>query len=415
MTIINLVLQNHFFVFIWIILFFLLFTNHYVERYAKKCFILLFVLSLLYCIFGNMDYYFRMQDKLMAIRPLVSHLNYLVKPGLLLTVLLISERSAPRTRRLICAVPFSLFALLVVISYPSGLLVYFTEDNIFHHGPWFCLTWIILLLYLVAILISVCRKTRTEAILLVMSMCFIIFNILTELANRTYPGMESSIVSLSILTYYLYFQTKSYTEFRMETEKALTKAKVQTMISQIKPHFIYNSLACIAETCHDGAPEAEEAVLTFSSYLRSCFSSLEEDGLIPFSRELKTIENYLALENLQNDNKIHVVFDIRERNFMVPVLAIETLVENSVKHGLRKKRGGGTVTLRTFRENALIHLTIEDDGLGFEVDSISSDASHLGLKNAEFRLTEQCHARFSVQSAPQQGTRIDIVMDIMKA
>lgn len=348
----------------------------------------------------------------------VAHIKYALKPTLLWLVLMISERDTAKSTKALLSVPLLLAILTIAVSCPFGWICYYTDAETFwHEGPLLPVTWIVLLIYMALILLSAARThhSQSECYFLLLGEGFILLNIINERLFQSIRGMENTVIILAFLVYYLNFCLRSLAEYKLQKEKELNQARVQAMISQIKPHFIYNSLACIAETCHNDAARGEEAVLTFSAYLRSCFQSLTDDGLIPFADELSTIEHYIELEQLQAPGKLAVCYDIRERHFSVPMLAVETLVENAVKHGIRKKHGNGTVSLKTIRDERGIVITIADDGVGFDPQMQLPDETHLGLKNARLRLSSQCGASMQVESRIGQGTEITIIIPEVKA
>ena len=340
-------------------------------------------------------------------------LEYIIKPAMLCGILQISERDSTKRRKILLTIPLLLLTLALIVSFPFHWVFYYTPDtNGWRGGPLLPITWIPLLIYMVWIMVSSIRLHgfREESRLLLIGESFIALNIVNERFFSMLPDVEHTVIIVAILAYYLYHRSYAETEYRVMKEKELSQARMEAMISQIKPHFIYNSLACIAETCHQDALKGEEAILTFSGYLRNCFQSLTDDGLVPFAEELKTIESYMELEIMQAPEKLSVVYDIRERFFRVPMLSIETLVENAVKHGIRKKHGHGTVTLRTERDEHGLRITIADDGIGFDTAKELPDENHLGLKNARMRLVEQCGATMEVDSRLQEGTVITIII-----
>ena len=92
---------------------------------------------------------------------------------------------------------------------------------------------------------------------------------------------------------------------------------------------------------------------------------------------------------------------------MLPVLILQPLVENAIKYGIKPKPEGGTVTLRTWAEEKLICISVEDDGIGFDVDKMPSSGS-VGIKNVSFRLEQIMHGQLDIQSVPGKGTTVTI-------
>lgn len=128
-----------------------------------------------------------------------------------------------------------------------------------------------------------------------------------------------------------------------EEKGRMKEAQIQLMMSRIQPHFIFNSLNAIRFLVKAEPDTAYEMVYDFSKYLRGNFDSLTEDGRIPFSKEMEHVKYYLNIEVKRFAGKIKVNFDLKETNFMVPVLCVLSLVENAVRHGLCKQPEGGTI------------------------------------------------------------------------
>ncbi len=201
-----------------------------------------------------------------------------------------------------------------------------------------------------------------------------------------------------------------------DQEKELLKSRVLIMLSQIKPHFLYNSLGSISELCVTDPERAREALVDFSDYLRSNMDSIGNDEIIPFSKELKHIECYLNLEKIRFGSRLKVVYDIKVSDFSIPTLTIQPLVENAVKHGVCAKKEGGTVTLATRREENRIIVSVIDDGVGFDGNAAGNTdekdtRSHVGLENVQKRLEQLAGASVEIKSRKGKGTAVEIIME----
>lgn len=190
-----------------------------------------------------------------------------------------------------------------------------------------------------------------------------------------------------------------------EQEKELAENKISIMMSQIQPHFLYNSLNTIYYLCENSPQMAKQAISDFSDYLRGNLDSLKRKAPVPFAMELKHIEVYLSLEKMRFDEELHVVYDIQTKDFMIPSLSVQPLVENAVKYGIGKSETGGTVLIATKEYDAYYEIRVEDDGAGFEVGKKAADEkTHIGIENVTKRLWTMCHATLNIESAPGKGT-----------
>ena len=187
-------------------------------------------------------------------------------------------------------------------------------------------------------------------------------------------------------------------------EKELEDSRIAIMLSQIKPHFLYNVLNTIYHLYRKEPETAQEAVSSFAEYLRCNMLSIEQSETVPFSEEYRHIQTYLSLEQIRFRDKLEVVYDVNVTNFKLPPLTVEPLVENAVKHGVTKKRGGGTVTISTCKTEEGIQITVADTGVGFDTEHYMEDGKpHVGIRNVQQRLQSMVGGSLSVTSS-ENGT-----------
>lgn len=228
-----------------------------------------------------------------------------------------------------------------------------------------------------------------------------------------FPGREYITIGLAVTMVYnlvrivldlrrRYLETIRYQAMQRE----LYEAEVNLMVSQIRPHFVYNTLSSIAMLCKLDPDTAYEATINFSDYLRGNMDALKQTEPVPFSRELKHLKKYLYIEKLRFQDKLNIIYDIEAEDFPVPLLSIQPLVENAVKHGVGMKEEGGTVSIATRDVGDAYEVVITDDGVGFDPSQVPVDEgrSHVGMANTKKRLMEQCGAFVTVESAPGKGT-----------
>ena len=179
------------------------------------------------------------------------------------------------------------------------------------------------------------------------------------------------------------------------------------LLSQIQPHFLFNSLTAIRSLCRRNPEQAWEAIGDFASYLRGNMNSLSCKGNIPFSAERKHIEAYLRLEKMRIGDRLTVIYDIQEQDFFLPPLTIQPLVENAVNHGISPMKDGGTITLRTYYENGQAIILVADNGVGFDPGVHprgDSHHAHIGIKNIRRRLKKVPGGMLEISSIPGKGT-----------
>ena len=194
-------------------------------------------------------------------------------------------------------------------------------------------------------------------------------------------------------------------------EKELEDSRIAIMLSQMQPHFIHNILNVIYYLCGKNPAAAQVAVSKFSDHLRNNLEALSQKELITFRKELDHIQTYLELEQIRFGDELSVIYDIEEDGFLLPVLSVQPLVENAVKHGVAKKRGGGIVTISSRQIEDAYQITITDTGVGFNMDRYMEDGKvHVGLMNVRQRLVSSVNATVDINSIPGNGTSVTVTI-----
>ena len=203
-----------------------------------------------------------------------------------------------------------------------------------------------------------------------------------------------------------------YTKENLKVQKDLYDAKVQIMVSQIRPHFMYNALTSIAMMCELDPMTAKKATIAFADYLRGNMDSLKQTRPVPFTTELEHLKNYLYIEKLRFDYLLNIEYDIQATGFELPLLSIQPLVENAVKHGVGMKKGGGTVRISSVETDSAFEVIVSDDGVGFDVNAPKKDdgRSHVGMENTKRRLKEMCKADIVITSEVGKGTTARVII-----
>ena len=201
---------------------------------------------------------------------------------------------------------------------------------------------------------------------------------------------------------------------RLEAEKNIVEAelkesRVAIMLSQIKPHFIYNTLGTIERMCLKDPQKANELVHNFSLYLRGNFSELESVTPIQFTEELKHVEHYANIEKVRFPD-MSIEYEVEATDFVLPALSVQPLVENAIKHGLMRLETGGTVVIRSYETPTHFCVEVKDDGVGFDTSQPIDVKKHVGLRNIRGRLKAMVDGDLILESAPALGTKAVIMI-----
>lgn len=210
-----------------------------------------------------------------------------------------------------------------------------------------------------------------------------------------------------LLTVFIFMLSQARALLRLQ--EALSESRMRLMMSQIKPHFMYNTLNSIRTMIRKDSDTADTLVLQFARFLRSNIRSIGSENMIPFSQELKMVEAYVAIEEICYP-QVHVSYEIEVHNFMIPPLTVQPLVENAIRHGIMPKPDGGIVIVRTREAPDGIFIEVEDNGVGFQATELPNEPDSYGLRNIKSRLEYFCRAKIGITSEPEKGSKVVIFM-----
>ena len=193
---------------------------------------------------------------------------------------------------------------------------------------------------------------------------------------------------------------------------ATPAAYTAMMVSQIQPHFMYNSLTSIIYLCDKDTAKTKNALIDFSKYLRQNVDAISKVGLVSIKEELEHTKVYLSLEKLRFDDDLTVEFDIQDDMFMLPVLTLQPIVENAVKHGINASESGcGTICISTVETEDAHKIIVRDDGAGFDPHTLYTlGSNHVGIANVRTRLEDGCKGSLIINSEPDKGTECIILI-----
>ena len=191
--------------------------------------------------------------------------------------------------------------------------------------------------------------------------------------------------------------------------KIAAEARLASLESRVRPHFLFNTLNSIAALVRDNPSEAERMIERLSTLLRFSLDS-EFSGLVPLSEELGVVRDYLEIEKVRFGNRLRFVLQIdpAAAHYKVPALSLQTLVENSVKYAAGKRREGAEIVVSARVMDGRLTVEVCDDGPGFEL-AASIKPGH-GLDLLQNRLAALFGPSASLQTSARDGrTRIAMV------
>lgn len=239
---------------------------------------------------------------------------------------------------------------------------------------------------------------------------------------ESYPvfryNMLNNVIAILIGCFVSWNKVKNKMEVlvREEYKKELQEkeSQISIMMSQVQPHFLYNTLSTIRILCGIDVKKAQDSLLNFTEYIRENLDVLGSTEMIPVTQELGHVKRYVNLEQMRYGEKLQVEYDVQDVEFLIPPLTIQPVMENAIKYGAGDKRGGGTVKLMIRKEGHMNVIVVEDDGNGIDASSIEEiplkddGRTHIGLKNVKERVEKMADGKLDFYSRKGCGTIVTI-------
>lgn len=382
--------------------------DQFIKREQKR--VLLIVVVLLFSLVAQnyVEYRLMLLDRASYWRTIVSIFGYSARPFVIILFLrLVRKRDAFFFAALGLCVLNTLIYLTATF---SGIVFFITESNHFMRGPLGYTCHIvsgILLAYLFYLSVRECFRVRkVETVIPLLNVIVVVATIFLDsfVLSGDIPvsTLTESMVICSVF-YYVWLHLR----FVRDHEEALVEEnRNRIILSQIQPHFIYNTLFSIQNI--EGNPEeTKRAITEFSNYIRGNLSALDGKELIPFRTEMDNVRDYISLQQRRFPGKFNVVYEIEDTDFSIPPLTIQILVENAIKHGISVRYESGTIKIRSYRRRKDHIVEVIDDGVGFDTEKLKNTA-RVGIRAAMNRLKYHLNATIAFESEVGKGTRVTI-------
>lgn len=304
------------------------------------------------------------------------------------------------------------YLLFIFLSMFNGMLFQVDVHGNLMDGPYYWISWLFdpILLIIEIFVVVHYRKNLGRFGTFVMLNFGLVSLVTTTLQSVWYPVPELLVCTLALLLMFMLFYWEMAKKL-VENERELLQSQMSLTISQIQPHFLYNTLSTIAELCQKDSALAEEVTNHFSSYLRNNLEHMGDSFPVEFSKELKHVQTYLWIEKIRFQDDLQVVYDIQTEDFMIPALTVQPLVENAVKHGMMGSDNLCTIRICTKCVKQGYQVIIEDDGGGFDPnETINDGKKHIGIESVRSRLKYMVGGTLTIHSVIGKGTRV--VMEI---
>ncbi len=217
----------------------------------------------------------------------------------------------------------------------------------------------------------------------------------------------STVLSVG-LTLKIWNNTRN--EWKLEEQRRLlVEARLASLTSQINPHFLFNTLNSVASLIRSDRQAARQLIFKLSTILRRLLR--KQESLSALRDEVAFIDDYLSIEVVRFGDKLRVVkeIDTNTLDALVPSMMLQPIVENSIKHGISPKVGGGTIWLRSAVQGSRLQIEVEDDGVGIPPDALPGVFSRgIGISNVNERLRVIFghEGDMVIEHRPGGGTRV---------
>lgn len=235
-----------------------------------------------------------------------------------------------------------------------------------------------------------------------------------------YKTTENSITSFEIelaLGLGKLFSTQLELSKIQQQSELLAQAEIRALQAQINPHFLFNALNTIVYYCRKEPETARELLIHLGGYYRN--NLVKPDMMVDLITEIKHVDSYVKIEKARFGEKLQIYYEVDQvRNYMVPSLILQPIVENAIKHGILPRKEGGQINVvgKLSEDNERFILTVEDNGIGMEQEladkvlEYEEGRKYIGLNNVNSRLKNIYGSAYGliIESWPGKGTRVTI-------
>jgi two-component system, sensor histidine kinase ChiS len=231
-----------------------------------------------------------------------------------------------------------------------------------------------------------------------------------------YTGFNSGAndyVTKPVDAWELRSRVRGLTEMKQSVSERL-RMEGAWLQSQIKPHFLFNTLNTIAALSISDTPKMLDMLEMLSDYLRASFDFHNSDQLVSIDNELDLVRAYLFIEKERFGERLEVFWDLNSNiDLELPPLSIQTLIENAIRHGILPRNHGGKIWIEISDSHNYTEISIRDNGVGMNSDTLeqlldtkNNTSNGIGLLNTDRRLKQIYGKGLQIQSIPNQGTTV---------
>jgi two-component system LytT family sensor kinase len=207
---------------------------------------------------------------------------------------------------------------------------------------------------------------------------------------------------------------RDYAQQARDHERHLAEARLQSLRSQLQPHFLFNALNTMSALTETDPKTARRLIEQLGTLLRQSLRHASTP-LVTLAEELTFLDDYLAIETVRFEGRISVSVraDDDTLDAVVPSFLLQPLVENAIRHGVGPRLSGGRISVTASREGSMLRLRVQDDGQGLRTDWMTRRDAGVGLRNTAARLDQLYPGEhlFRVGAGPS-GNGVEVQLDL---
>lgn len=314
----------------------------------------------------------------------------------------------------IVLVIWSAFLILLICAQFTDKIYYISSDLEFHKGILLPLLSLpILVIMLINLIILIINRYVYTKRFFIAFLILIVSTAIGTIIHAFSAALATLNISVCLNTLVMYMLiVKEQINKYLQQQADIANQKANIMVLQMRPHFIYNTMTDIYYLCEQNPKEAQQVTLDFITYLRKNFDAIVSENPVPFDDELEHARAYLSVESTRFDENLIVEYNIEHRNFLIPPLTLQPLVENAVRHGLDPDGGQLKIIIQTHQTINGSVIIVSDNGPGFDTANAFESAG--ALSNIKQRLEMMCKGTLKIDSTEDKGTTVTIFVPIKK-
>ena len=388
-------------------------VDYHLDKRQRAFFGAVIVCSFSLVLQNYAEYLLEQTEPHIMLRTAIAVMGYSIRPVIIVLFCNIVE---PHKKFMLCRILLAVNIVIHMSSFFLGVCFTITSDNHYLGGPLKDTCFFVsaaILLYLLFLTIRRFKSDEKRTMIIPLSIVVIVIGSVVMDSCVHYAYQPISYLTIAVVSCCVLYYIWLHLQFVKDHERDLrAQQRIELMMGQIKPHFLYNILGAIEELCDSDPKAAKEATVKFSRYLRGNMDTVLSEKVVSFENELSHVNLYLDLEKLRFEDALTVKYDITCINFQIPPLTIQTLVENAVRHGVRQNDNGrGCIIISTKEYSDHFEINVKDDGPGFDPNApICDGRRHLGIKNVKTRLEKISQGTLEIKSTFGKGTTVTVVI-----